>query len=95
MQAVARAAGRAPKLEALVQHVEITDDVEAAAHELTLRVPGLTVEQVLAAPFIWVGTADEIVNRLRDHRERWGISAYVVRAAAVDEVSDVLAKLSP
>jgi hypothetical protein len=57
-------------------------------------VPGLTVEQVLAAPFVWVGTADEIASQLRDHLERFGISRYVVRAAAVDSVRHVLGGLS-
>jgi probable F420-dependent oxidoreductase len=90
----AQAAGREPELEALVQHVEITEDAEAAAHQLTNRVPGLTVEQVLAAPFVWVGTADEIVSQLRDHLERFGISRYVIRAAAVDSVRQVLGSLS-
>jgi len=50
----ANAAGRDPKLEALVQHVELTDDAEVAARKLTTRLPGLTVEQVLAAPFVWL-----------------------------------------
>lgn len=94
VHAAAHAAGREPKLEVLVQHVEITEDPEAAARQLTNRVPGLTVEQVLAAPFVWVGTADEIASQLRDHLQRFGISRYVVRAAAVDSVRHVLGGLS-
>lgn len=94
VHAAAHAAGRAPKLEALVQHVEITEDAQAAARQLTSRVPGLTIEQVLAAPFVWVGTAEEIANQLHDHLERWGIARYVVRAAAVDTARLVLMSLS-
>jgi alkanesulfonate monooxygenase SsuD/methylene tetrahydromethanopterin reductase-like flavin-dependent oxidoreductase (luciferase family) len=90
----AGAAGREPELEALVQHVEITEDAEAAARQLTERVPGLTVEQVLAVPFIWVGTSDEIANQLRDHIQRFGISRYVIRAAAVEPAGEVLSILS-
>jgi probable F420-dependent oxidoreductase len=93
VHAAARAAGRDPKLEALVQHVEITEDAEAAARRLTNSVPALTVEQVLAAPYVWVGTPDEIASQLHEHRERWGISGYVVRAAAVDPVRQVLDRL--
>jgi probable F420-dependent oxidoreductase len=93
VHAAASAAGREPELEALVQHVEITDDAEAAARRLTDRVSGLSVEQVLTAPFVWVGTADEIASQLRDHLERFGISRYVVRAAAVDSVRHVLSSL--
>jgi probable F420-dependent oxidoreductase len=90
----AHAAGREPELEALVQHVEITDDAQAAARQLTDRVSGLTVEQVLAAPFVWVGTADEIASQLRDHLQRFGISRYVIRAAAVESARQVLSNLS-
>jgi alkanesulfonate monooxygenase SsuD/methylene tetrahydromethanopterin reductase-like flavin-dependent oxidoreductase (luciferase family) len=90
----AHAAGREPELEALVLHVEITYDAEAAARQLTDRVSGLTVEQVLAAPFVWMGTADEIVRQLRDHLQRFGISRYVIRAAAVESVRQVLSNLS-
>lgn len=90
----AHAAGREPALEALVQHVEITDDAEAAARQLTNRVSGLTIEQVLAAPFVWVGTAAEIASQLRDHLEGFGISRYVIRAAAVESARQVLSNLS-
>jgi hypothetical protein len=76
-----------------VQHVAITDAAEAAARWSTERVDGLTVEQGLTAPFVWVGTAAEIAHRLRGHLERRGISGYVVGAAAVDAVSQVLARL--
>lgn len=92
--AAATAAGREPELEALVQHVEITDDAEASARRLTDRVSGLTVEQVLTAPFVWVGTADEIASQLHAHLERFGISRYVVRAAWVDSARQVLSSLS-
>lgn len=91
----AHTAGREPELEALVQHVEITDDAEAAARQLTNRISDLTIEQVLAAPFVWVGTAAEIANQLRDHLQRFGISRYIIRAAAVESVRLVLSNLSP
>jgi probable F420-dependent oxidoreductase len=93
VNSAARAAGRAPGLEALVQHVELTDDAEAAARQLVSRVRGLTVDQVLTAPFVWVGTPAEIADRIRSHRDRWGITSYVVRAAAVAAVHEVLAEL--
>jgi probable F420-dependent oxidoreductase len=95
VHAAAQAVGREPRLEALVQYVELTDDAEAAAAKLAERIAGLTVEQVLAAPFVWMGTADEIAADLHRFHDRWGISSYVVRANAVDAAHEVLAKLRP
>ncbi|MCC5947448.1 MAG: TIGR03621 family F420-dependent LLM class oxidoreductase [Nitriliruptoraceae bacterium] len=94
VHATAEEAGRTPQLEALVQHVEITTDAEAAAAALTQRIPGLTVEQVLAAPFVWVGTADRIAEQLRGYRDRWGITRYVVRADVLDAAHAVHAALA-
>lgn len=88
-------AGRSPELEALVQHVEITDDAGAAARRFADEVEGLTPDQALAAPFVWIGTAEEIAGRLRGHRERFGITRYVVRAAAVEAAAQVLASQPP
>lgn len=90
----ADAAGRRSELEALVQRVELTDEPESWAAEMAGRVPSLTPEQVLSAPFVWVGSAAEIAARLQGFRERWGLARYVVREDAVDaarEVLDVLA----
>jgi hypothetical protein len=46
------AAGFRPQLEALVQHVEVTDDASAAAARLTAHVPGASVDDLLSAPFV-------------------------------------------
>ena len=89
VRTIARAGGRTPPMEALVQHVEITGEPEAAAARLCEQVPDLTVEDALAAPFVWIGTADEIASRLDAHRGRWGITRYVVRADAVDAATEV------
>lgn len=77
----AEAADRSEVLElnALVQAVIVTDDRRAAAEALVARVPGLTVDDALATPFLALGTHDEIVAHLRRCRDRWGISYYVVR----------------
>lgn len=93
VHAAARAAGRSPALEALVQHVEVTDDAEAAATALAAQVPGLSPADVLGAPFVWIGTVDEITDRLRGHLERWGIDRYVIRPPAIDDAIQLLARL--
>lgn len=82
----ANEAGRSPQIEALVQHIEITDDAERAAAQLVDGVPGATVDDLLAAPFVWIGTADEIWNRLRSHQSDLGIERYMVRSHALADV---------
>ncbi len=90
IQRAARAAGRTPEVEALVQLVGLTDDREATASRLSERVPGLTVGDALAAPYVWIGTAEEIAQQLRSHHDRWGINRYVVRGTHVDAAQQVL-----
>ena len=91
----AGAAGRdaPPALEALVQHVAITDDAEAVAAE-TAAETGLTPAEVLATPFALIGTADEIVAAVARHRRRWGVTRFVVRAGAVDALAPLLPRLA-
>jgi probable F420-dependent oxidoreductase len=67
------------ELNALVQAVVVTDDRQAAAAKLAAGVAGLTVADALAAPFVALGTEDEIAEHLLRCRARWGISYYVVR----------------
>ena len=77
-------------LDALVQHVEITDDRAAAVERVARAVPGLTPTDVLAAPYALIGTPDQLVDELAEHRERWGFTSYVVRAQAVDDAAALL-----
>lgn len=91
----AGADGRAepPALEALVQRVVVTDDAEAAAAELAGQT-GLDVEELLATPYVLIGTEDEIVAAVDGHRRRWGITRYVVRAEALDALAPVLPRVA-
>lgn len=77
------AEGRRPAIEALVQHVEITDDAAEAAEALKDHVPGASVDDLLEAPFIWIGTVEKIREKLRRHEAELGIQRYVVRAPAL------------
>ncbi|MEU5564677.1 TIGR03621 family F420-dependent LLM class oxidoreductase [Micromonospora musae] len=90
-QVAAGAEGRAepPELEALVQRVVVTDDAKAAAAE-TAKETGLTVAELLATPFVLIGTEDEIVASVAAHRRRWGVTRYVVRRDALDALAPVL-----
>ncbi|WBB67161.1 LLM class flavin-dependent oxidoreductase [Micromonospora sp. WMMD812] len=82
-----------PELEALVQKVVVTDDAEAAAAE-TAEDTGLTVAELLATPFVLIGTEDEIVAAVAAHRRRWGVTRYVVRRDALDSLGTFLPRLT-
>ena len=92
----AEAGDRWPQLElgALVQRVIVTDDRRAAAEELARRWPQLTVDDLLQAPFVLLGTVDQIAEDLIVRRERWGLSYHVVFEAALEVVAPVVARLA-
>lgn len=89
----ARSAGRTPEVEALVQHVEITADAEASAAAIAEWIVGAGPSELLAAPFVWIGTVEEIADQLRSHRNRWGVTRYVVRQDAIEPARNVLGAL--
>jgi hypothetical protein len=73
---VREAAGeRWPDLElnAWVSVAGITDDPHAAVDGLA-RFAGVSTDDVLGSPIVLVGTADEVADRVRDRRDRWGYS---------------------
>ena len=80
-------------LDALVQVVVTTDDASTAAERVASAVPGLTPDDVLVAPFALIGTAESITEDLLEYQQRWGISSYVVRYAAVDTMTAVIDRL--
>jgi len=68
----------APRLQALIQVVEVTENRRAAAERTSAKL-GLPVEDVLATPFLALGTHAEIAAHLLDCRRRWGIDYFSVR----------------
>jgi probable F420-dependent oxidoreductase len=87
-------AGRdsAPAREALIQMVEVTDDAEGAAQEIARRLH-CDAAEVLASPYAWIGTVEEIGTAIADHERRWGITRYVIRETHLDTVDHVRAHL--
>lgn len=85
------AAGRAsaPAREALVQIVEVTDDAEGAAHQIAERL-NTTTADVLASPYVWIGTVREIKASMAEHEHRWGITRYVVREPYLEAADRVM-----
>jgi probable F420-dependent oxidoreductase len=88
--ASASTTGRRPQIDALVQHVEITDDAESAAERLTHHVPGASVDDLLGSPFVWLGTVEEIEENLHIHEATLGIERYTIRGPAVADVQRIL-----
>jgi probable F420-dependent oxidoreductase len=86
-QVTAGATGRPapPPLEALVQIMEITDDAERVAAPHAEEI-GMPVSDLLAAPFVLIGTVDEIRASIERNEKRWGITRYAVRTPAFDAV---------
>jgi probable F420-dependent oxidoreductase len=82
------------ELQALVQHVEVTDRARQKADEFARRFPELSAEDVLETPYVLIGSADALVEKLLRHRERWGISHYSVRPPAQDVLGPVVARLT-
>jgi probable F420-dependent oxidoreductase len=90
-----------PRLGALVQLVALTDDAEGAAQrflaDIAERIPSavlLTIDDLLSAPFVLIGTVDEIVDKVLHLRDRWGIVRYTVRAPSADDIAAVLFRLT-
>jgi probable F420-dependent oxidoreductase len=72
-----QAGARAGEIESniLVQRVVVTDNRRAAAEQLIAETNAeLTVEEVLEAPCLLIGTVRQIVEQVIERRERWGFS---------------------
>jgi probable F420-dependent oxidoreductase len=80
-------------IDALVQHVEITDDRDAVAARVAELAPGVDATSVLACPFVLIGTVAQMVDEVHAHRARWGIDRFTVRADALDAIAAVIARL--
>lgn len=82
------------ELNALVQRVIVTDDRRQAAEELASRWTQLSPEEILASPYVLVGTVRQLVEDLQARRERWGISYYVIFEPYMDALAPVVAALA-
>ncbi|HVA71444.1 MAG TPA: TIGR03621 family F420-dependent LLM class oxidoreductase [Acidimicrobiales bacterium] len=87
------ARGRNVSIEALVQHVEFTEDREKFASKIAHLIEGASAQDLLTSPFMWIGTPATIVQQLRDFEQRWGISRYVVREDAASQAVEILEML--
>ena len=55
---------------------------------------GISAEQVLEMPSVFIGSVDQIVEELQARRERYGFSYYVVFDHAIERVAPIVARLA-
>ncbi|MEP6658379.1 MAG: TIGR03621 family F420-dependent LLM class oxidoreductase [Acidimicrobiales bacterium] len=65
------------ELNALLQVVQVTGDRRAAAEAVAARVE-LAVDDILDSPFVLLGTHEQMAEQLLQHRERFGVSYWVM-----------------
>ena len=97
MRVVREAAGtRFDRLElsAQIQRVIVTENRRGTAEELQKTWKQLSVEEILEAPFVLLGTVDEMVEALQARRERWGISFFVTFEQYLETLAPVVARLA-
>lgn len=79
------------ELNAVVQRVVVTDDARSAAAEL-VKDAELSVDEVLASPYLLVGSVDAIADGLRARHERHGFTYWVVPEGVMDAFAPVIAR---
>ena len=82
------------ELSVQVQRVLVTERRREAAEELQRTWTQLSVEEILDAPYVLIGTVDEMVDALHRRRERWGISYFVTFDPFMAVLAPVVAKLA-
>lgn len=73
--------------------VQVTDDRAAAAASVGAMI-GFEPDAVLSSPFALVGTPAQIIDDLRERRERYGFSYIIVGADDIDPFAPVVAELA-
>jgi probable F420-dependent oxidoreductase len=84
---------RGTALEALVQHIEVTEDAGAVVAERFGDL-GLGEAELQAAPYLLVGTEDEIVAKVHEIGRRWGITRFAVRRSALDVLGPLMDRMA-
>jgi probable F420-dependent oxidoreductase len=90
----AASAPRDIELHALVQQVMVTDDPTSTAERLRERAPELSVDDILATPYLWIGTVESICDKVRAARERWGFSYFTVFQHSLEAATPVVTQLA-
>jgi alkanesulfonate monooxygenase SsuD/methylene tetrahydromethanopterin reductase-like flavin-dependent oxidoreductase (luciferase family) len=75
------------ELSLALSHSEITDDPDSVI-ELQAKRRGLTVEEIMSNPSFFIGSVDEIKERLFELREVTGINYIVLGLPSVEEIRE-------
>jgi probable F420-dependent oxidoreductase len=78
-------------IEALVQLVQVTDDAGAVYAEWSDDTSPPEAD-LAAAPYMLVGTIDEIAAKIKAVETRWGITRFAVRRSGIDVVEALLSR---
>ena len=83
------------ELNLLLSRVVITGDRRRAAEKFVResRRAGTTAEQVLANPYLLIGSVEQVIEQLQRLRERYGISYFVVGDESMEALAPVVARL--
>lgn len=92
---VRKALGRRDiELQALVQRVVITGNPRHAAEQIKGHMPGVSVDDILGSPYLWIGTVESICEHVLSAWERWGFSYFTVFNDALAAAASVVARLA-
>lgn len=58
------------------------------------RWAGISAEQVLAMPSVFIGPVAQVVEEMQERRERYGFSYYVLFDHAMEEIAPIVARLA-
>lgn len=89
-----RSQDRPMLVQCLAYETKVTEDAVGYADRHVCASFGMAPVDVLASPLALLGTVEEICDRLVAHRDRLGISYWVVKRAAMREFAPVVARLS-
>ncbi|HTU74025.1 MAG TPA: TIGR03621 family F420-dependent LLM class oxidoreductase [Trebonia sp.] len=92
----AEAGDRAGTVEwnVLIQLVKVTGNRVAAAEKFVAEEgETMSAEELLAAPFVLLGTVDEIAEQILRNRDRYGFTYYTVHAPFAEEFAPVIERV--
>jgi hypothetical protein len=73
--------------------VAVTNNTSDAAASIGPAL-GLTPEEAMRSPHIWIGSIEQIAEALQRHRDRWGVSSWAFPATALDRVAPLIERLA-
>ena len=91
------AGARLDRIElSMVATVVLAEERRAAAERFARERgwAGISAEQVLEMPSVFIGSIDRVVDEMRARREQYGISYYVVLDRAVQAVAPIVGRMA-